>query len=386
MTAQDPDSTFSTERPAGRSFLLDLLKAVGCVLIVLHHLAFYGPMSDVVLQVWPALIDWLGEYGRLAVQLFLVCSGYLTAAGLAQRPEMGPGRVLRLAWRRYLRLSIPLMGALSAAVLVTEWVRPDFDHPSLSAPPGWWQTLAHVFFLQHLADLEALSAGVWYVAIDFQLYLITLLALWVVTLWARVKPLWRPEALRLQVMLGLTVVSLVRWNLNHDLDLYGLYFFGAYGMGWLAYRARQSRIPPKGWAVLVALGLLALWVDPRWRITTAWGVALLLAAAPERWLAPVVVRGWRAGVSQLSRMSYSVFLIHYAVSLAVSAFVTAHWPQSLAWNAGGMVAVLLLSVLAGLGLYRLTEQPRPSLQRWLLWAGVFMASSGLAMDWALASA
>ncbi len=371
-----------SERPAGRSFLLDLLKATGCLLIVLHHLAFYGPMSDVVSQAWPRLIHGLSEYGRLAVQLFLVCSGFLSAASLAAQPGMGPGSVLQLAWQRYLRLSIPLMAALSAAVLITEWVRPHFDHPSLSATPDGWQTVAHVFFLQHLADLEALSAGVWYVAIDFQLYLMTLLVLWVVTLWSRVQPGARPEALRLQLMLGLTLVSLLHWNLQPELDLYGLYFFGAYGMGWLAHRARQSRIPPKGWAVLMALGLLALWVDPRWRIATAWAVALLLATAPERWLAPVVVSGWRAGVSQLSRISYPVFLIHYAVSLPVSAFVTAYWPRSLVCNGLGMAAVVLLSLLAGLGLYRLTERPRPSLRRWLVWAAVFMASTGLAMRWA----
>jgi hypothetical protein len=263
-------------------------------------------------------------------------------------------------------------------VLVTEWIRPDFDHPSLSATPGGWQVLAHVFFLQHLADLEALSAGVWYVAIDFQLYGITLLTLWGVSLWARTRPLWRPDALRLQVVLGLTVVSLVRWNLNANLDDYGLYFFGAYGMGWLAHRARQSRIPPKGWAVLWALGCLALWVDPRWRIATAWGVALLLAAAPERWLAPVVLRGWRAAISQLSRLSYSVFLIHYAVGLAVSAVITAHVPDSFAWNAAGMLIALGLSIVAGTGLYRLTEEPRPTLRLWGLWVGVFVASAALA--------
>lgn len=367
------------ERPSGRSFLLDLLKAVGCLLIVLHHLAFYGPMSDVVLQVWPDVIDWLSEYARLAVQLFLVCSGYLTASGLAARPEMDAVRVLRLAGQRYLRLAIPLMGALSVVVLVTEWIRPVFDHPSLSAPPDGWQTLAHVFFLQNLAGMEALSTGVWYVAIDFQLYLITLLVLWGVTLWARAHPLWRPDVLRMQVMLGLTVLSLVHWNLNPDLDDYGVYFFGAYGMGWLAHRARQSRIPPKGRAVLLGLGLLALWVDPRWRISTAWGVALLLAAMPERWLAPAVVHGWRAAVSQLSRISYAVFLIHFAVSLVVSAVVTTHWPDSVAWNAVGMATSLGLSVLAGAGLYRLTELPRQNLRHWLLWVGVFMASAALAM-------
>jgi len=107
MAAQDQIPVPSTERPAGRSFLLDLFKAVGCVLIVLHHLAFYGPMSDVVAQRWPALMDGLVDHGRLAVQLFLVCSGYLTAAGFSKRPDMYAGRLVQLAWRRYLRLSLP---------------------------------------------------------------------------------------------------------------------------------------------------------------------------------------------------------------------------------------------------------------------------------------
>ena len=380
MTAQDTVSTSSTERPSGRSFLLDLLKAVGCVLIVLHHLAFYGPMSDVVAGQWPALIDWLADDGRLAVQLFLVCSGYLTASAFARRPEMGARRFFQLAWRRYLRLSLPLLAALSVAVLVTEAIRTDFHHPSLSAPPDWPQVLAHVFFLQHLLDMEALSAGVWYVAIDFQLYLLTMLALWCVTRWVRWHPDWRPDALRVQVFLALTLLSLMRWNLNTDLDLYGLYFFGAYGMGWLAWRARQSRIPPKGWAILLGLGLLALWVDPRWRITTAWATAMLLAAAPSAWLQTAVVRsGWSTAVSQVARISYSVFVIHYAVILAVSAWITHAWPQSLAANAAGMALALGLSLVAGGVLHRWTEQKNQDWRHWFLWLAVFIASAALAM-------
>ena len=385
MTTQDTAAIFSTERPAGRSFLLDLLKAIGCLLIVLHHLAFYGPMSDVVADQWPTLMDWLADDGRLAVQIFLVCSGYLTAMGLASKPEMDGARLLRLALRRYLRLATPLLAALSAAVLVTELIRTDFHHPSLSATPGWPQLLAHVFFLQHLLDMEALSAGVWYVAIDFQLYLLVLLALWAVTRWVHWHPDWRADALRVQVFLGLTLLSLLRWNLNADLDLYGLYFFGAYGMGWLAFRARQSRIPPKGWLVLLGLGALAWWVDSRWRITTAWVVALLLAAAPEAWLQSRAPQGLgQRVVSRLAKISYSVFLIHYAVALAVSAFITHWWPQSVAWNAAGMLMALVLSLLAGVLLHRGVEQKSQDWRHWLFWVGVFMASSAVAMHWSSA--
>ena len=380
MTTQDTVATSNTERPAGRSFLLDLLKAAGCVLIVLHHLAFYGPMSDVVATQWPVFMDWLAEDGRLAVQVFLVCSGYLTAASFARHPDMGPQRFVQLAWRRYLRLATPLLAALSVSVLITEVIRTDFHHPSLSAVPEWPQVLAHVLFLQHVLDMEALAAGVWYVAIDFQLYLLVLLALWAVTRWVHWHPDWRHEALRVQVFLGLTVLSLLRWNLNSDLDLYGLYFFGAYGMGWLAFRARQSRIPPKGWTILLCLGLLAWWVDPRWRITTAWAVAMLLAAAPQSWLSASTAptRGQWV-VSRLARISYSVFVIHYAVGLAVSAVVTHWWPQSVAFNAAGMLLALCMSVLAGAALHRGVEQKSQGWRHWLFWVGVFMASAGLAM-------
>ena len=63
--------------------LINVLKAGAAQLIVLHHLAFYGPMSDHVQPMWPALIDWLGDSARIAVQVFLVIGGFLAAKSLA---------------------------------------------------------------------------------------------------------------------------------------------------------------------------------------------------------------------------------------------------------------------------------------------------------------
>ena len=78
------------------------LKAGAAQLIVLHHLAFYGPMSDVAHPAMPDLLDWLYEYARMAVQIFLVIGGFLAAAslapmGLADRREVK-------AWMRSLDL------------------------------------------------------------------------------------------------------------------------------------------------------------------------------------------------------------------------------------------------------------------------------------------
>lgn len=370
-----------SSRTAGRAWLLDILKAVGCVLIVLHHLAFYGPMSDVVMQAWPGLIEWLFDRARLAVQMFLVCGGFLTAASLSKITHLDLRGGVTLLAKRYLRLAMPLLAALSAVVVVSEIIRPQFDHPSLSALPTWWQAWAHVAFLQHVLDMEALSAGVWYVAMDFQLYATALLVFALAhrmgAWWPSVPPvLWR-QGIWLLLMAG----SLGWWSGDERLDDYAVYFYGAYGLGWLAFKSREVGLSRKTWAVLLALVAVALWLDPRWRLVTALSAAALLAGAPSAWMvAPLARAWWVRGFQWLSRISYSVFVIHFSVSLVVNAVVTRLWPEQLWPNGLGMLASLGLSLCAGAVLYKWVEQPQASLKRWLAWVAVFMASVALAMN------
>jgi hypothetical protein len=154
---------------------LDALKGLACVLIVWHHLAFYGPMSDVVYSSAPGLMDWLYGYARMAVQFFLVAGGFLAAASLVPQGTAvfeAPGALML---RRYGRLVKPYLVALAVSVLVAALVRPWFDHPSVPAAPTLFQLLAHGLLLQDVLGQEALSAGVWYVAMDFQLYAMTVL-------------------------------------------------------------------------------------------------------------------------------------------------------------------------------------------------------------------
>jgi peptidoglycan/LPS O-acetylase OafA/YrhL len=377
-------------RPSGRSFLIDALKAAGCLLIVLHHLAFYGPMSDVVARAWPATVAFLYDHGRLAVQFFLVSAGFLTAASLARFEGLDALQALKLAWQRYLRLAIPLLAALSFTVLVTEGVRPDFEHTSLSAPPDWGQALAHIVLLQHVLDMEALSAGIWYVAIDFQLYAMALLSLVVVQACGLAHTVHVARAVRWGLWLGLTCASLWWWNLHANLDDHGVYFFGSYGLGMLAWEARRrlSLTTPgargpwwTAWALLLVLGGVAWCLEPRWRVATAWAVACLLVFVPAAWFAaqaPGTV-WWRSMVQWLSTVSYSVFLIHFGVSLAVSAGVTAWWPDVLWANLLGMLASLLLSLAGGALLYALVESRKPTGWRWGFWAVAFKASVALAL-------
>jgi len=353
-------------------------------------MAFYGPMSDVVAQAWPTVLAYLYVHGRLAVQFFLVCAGFLTAGSLARYEELDLSEALKLAWQRYLRLAIPLLAALSFTVLVTEWVRPDFDHASLSATPDWGQALAHMVMLQHVLDIDALSAGIWYVAIDFQLYAMTLFSLMLVKACRCAHAVNSARTLRWGLWSGLTCASLWGWNLHPGLDDHGIYFFGSYGLGLLAWEARRQFSPGLpgarhrrwlAWGMLLVVGGVSWWLEPRWRIATALGVACLLMGAPAAWLSGEVVRssGWIRVVQWLSTVSYSVFLTHFGVTLLVSAGVSALWPDVLWANTMGMVLALLLSLLGGAMLYRLVERQSSTLWRWWLWAGVFKGSVALAL-------
>ncbi|PUE11811.1 hypothetical protein B9Z51_01555 [Limnohabitans sp. T6-5] len=360
--------------------MLDVLKAVGCVLIVVHHLAFYGPMSDVMMQVIPGLMEWLYDRARLAVQMFLVCGGFLTAASLSKVQSLSWRAGLTLLWRRYLRLVMPLLAALSAAVLVSEIIRPQFDHSSLSALPSWGQAWAHVALLQHVLSMEALSAGVWYVAMDFQLYATALVVFAVAQELAARSSGTAPVVWRQRLWLLLTAGSLLWWSGNESLDDYAVYFCGSYGLGWLAYKSREIGFSRKTWALVLSLGVLAWWLDPHWRLATALCVAALLARAPQSWMemASLHTRGVQA-VQWISQRSYSIFVIHFAVSLAVNAFVTQFWPDQLWPNGLGMLASLGLSLCAGAVVFKWVEQPKPSLVRWLFGVAAFMASVALAM-------
>jgi peptidoglycan/LPS O-acetylase OafA/YrhL len=380
--------------------LIDAIKAAGCVLIVLHHLSFYGPMSDVVAKAWPGVVNWLYDHGRLAVQFFLVCAGFLTAGSLARYATLDLSEALKLTWQRYLRLVIPLLAALSFTVLVSEWVRPGFEHASLSAPPDWGQALAHVALLQHVLDLEALSAGIWYVAIDLQLYAMALGCLVLLKAWPRAQTApgsvpgadgrdWG-DARRWALWCVLVCASLWWWNLDADLDDLGVYFWGSYGLGLLAGEARQQAAWGRAGAqarlwmmgvMLVLVGCVAWWLEPRSRIAVAWGVAALLVAAPEAWFKGEAIGSsrWRAAVQWLSGVSYSVFLSHFGVSLAVNAAVTAYWPDALWANALGMLLALLLSLLLGSWLHGLVERQPPTVWRWWFWVGAFKASVALAL-------
>ena len=336
-----------------RAAAIDLLKAAACVAIVWHHLAFYGPMSDAARPLWPAAVDALYTYGRMAVQVFLVVGGYLTAASLAPdgRPLL-PAPVGVLLWRRWRRLVLPYAVALAAAMLVAALLRPWFGHASVPPAPTLTQVAAHLLLLHDLLDQEALSAGVWYVAIDFQLYALAVVGLALGSRGRGGGRLLAAGAVAGGVSL-LCALSLFWFNRDPRWDETALYFAGAYGFGMLAWLGARAPRPAWAAAALLALGLSALLVDFRGRIAVALATAVLLLWAGRAAAGRLPVPGW---VTALAHRSYAVFLIHFPVCLAVGAVVELLWPAAPWPAAAGMLLAFGLSLVAGHLLYESVER------------------------------
>lgn len=337
--------------------LINLLKGVAAQLIVLHHLAFYGPMADHARPLLPLLIGWLDEHARIAVQVFLVVGGFLAAKSLSPAGLPGIGQPLRLVWRRYVKLAPPFAAATLLAILASGWASAWMTHDSISAPPTLSQAGAHALLLHGVLGVESISAGAWYVAIDFQLYALMTLLAWLSGRLAGARPL--PWLMPFLVLAG-AGASLLYFNLDAGWDVWAPYFFGSYGLGVLAWWASDPARRAPSAALLVGamlvLSTLALALDFRIRIAVALAVACALFLF-GRLRAGACPGGALALIDKAGQVSFAVFLVHFPVCLLVNAAFTRFAPAQEHVQALGMLVAWGASLLAGAAFHRWVELP-----------------------------
>jgi peptidoglycan/LPS O-acetylase OafA/YrhL len=337
--------------------LINLLKAGAAQLIVLHHLAFYGPMADAARPLMPSIVDWLDHNGRIAVQAFLVISGFLVAKSLSPSGLPGIGNPLGTIWRRYIKLAPPFIVAMFLAIGASALARTWMVHDSISAPPNMSQLAAHVLLLHSVLGYESLSAGAWYVAIDFQLYALITCLLWVGGRIAGSRPM--PWLMPLLVTLGVSI-SLLYFNRDADFDVWAPYFFGSYGLGILAWWASDPRRPFVATfsllLMMVVPAVLALALDFRSRIAVASVVACFLFLYGRTRLSTYASSGWSV-INYLGKISYSIFLVHFPVCLVVNAAFTRFVPDDAYLQGAGVVWAWTASVAAGAVFHHWVEAP-----------------------------
>ena len=341
-------------------FLIDILKVVAALLIILHHLSSYGQIAEDARTVLPGLMTWLFEYGRYAVQIFLVMAGYLAAQSLTRysNQKLSAQGLPRVILNRYLRLFGPYAAALIftivCAYIARHWVNDEFVGESETLG----QFVAHLFFIQGILGLDSISAGAWYIAIDWQLY--SVLAILLISFPAYQTLIW--------VISILVVSSLLFFNRSGTYEAYFIYFFGSYGLGVLSYLAKCFENPSINrlaktafiviGCIIVISSLQQVWL----RNFLAWFVAIALLIwgngpyprlkQPESFLLKAIAWG--------SLRSYSAFLIHFAFILLANTLYIA--TGMYAYESGVLALSLILgvvicSVVAANYLYRWVEIP-----------------------------
>ncbi len=334
-----------------RVLLIDILKASAAQFIVLHHLAWYG-LFDHPPRI-EAQVDWLVNYGRYAVAVFIATSGFLAAQTLPFDGMASRDRPLCLIRDRYLRLLGPFLAALLLAV-ASHWVSRQWlgEHDALGETPTVTQFLAHLLMLQGLLGIESLSAGVWYVAIDFQLYALFVLLLWAghglhrlasADFMARAAP---------AMVLAMALASLLYYNRDARWDDTALYFFGSYALGIASGWSIRSGLGARYRLLIIVAALLALWVEFRARIAVAALTALLLGFGRL-----VLVRREIRLVHYLGGTSFALFLVHFPLYLMVAALFQALQLATPAWDAIGLVVTWLASMAGAHLFHRWIELP-----------------------------
>ena len=334
------------------------------MIIIIHHLSSYGQIAEDARRVLPGLMTWLYEYGRYAVQVFLVMAGYLAAQSLSRyaNAKFSANTLLKLILNRYLRLFAPYAAALiftiACAYVARLWVNDEFVGQSETLG----QFLAHLFFIQGILGLDSISAGAWYVAIDWQLYAV--LAILFVSFPRFQALIW--------LLSILAVSSLLFFNRSSDYEAYFIYFIGSYGLGVLAYlasRFEEINIRRVAKIALILIGLIIagasfqqLWL----RNFLAWFVALALYLWGDTHYPKAVDQSsFLKAIAWGSKRSYCAFLIHFAFILLANTLYIAsdlHTHESGVLALALMLGVVVCSIVAANYLYRWIEVPANKLK------------------------
>jgi len=352
----------TTTSSAVRLPLIDALRAGAAQFITWHHFMIYGPLVEWSMPSPGLLLDVVKEF-RWAAQVFFVLGGYMMARGMTRRRWDGR-QVDEFVIRRYCRLGLPYLAAIALALGACAIGRGWLSEDMIGPPPTWQQVLAHVFLLQDILGYESLSTGFWFVCVDFQLGVLFVSLLWLRDAWAR----WRGTAedapaatVPMLASWTLAACSMFYFNLDDDLEVWAIYFFGQYFLGAMVYYGLKSPRGAKWFGLYVTLMAAALLYDWRWRLATALitGIVLFLGGKlgiMERWPASRLV-------GYLGRTSYGLFLIHFPVLIVVSTV----WVR-MDWATQGMaIAGLIVAYVASLAVahvfHRAIELPAARLSR-----------------------
>ena len=300
---------------------LDGIRGVAALYVVVHHswlLSFHGYPANT----GPAWLGWL-LYGRLAVVVFITLSGFSLAVSPA-RKEWQLGGVARFARRRAWRILPPYWAALAFSLVIAWAVTPQLH----SGPPTGTSVVVYGLLLQDVVAAPVPNGAFWSIAVEAELYLVFPLLL-------LIRRRAGAAAVLAAVTAPVVAVGLLAPSLSTTDRLTGvtLQFAPLFAMGVLAAGvvAAGDRIRTLPWHWLAALAaapavLLMLLEGSAWTVNHYYwidlavgpGIAMLLVSVATGRPAALVWLLATRPVRSLGTFSYSLYLIHVPIVVAIS--------------------------------------------------------------------
>jgi peptidoglycan/LPS O-acetylase OafA/YrhL len=317
----------------GRVVGLDGIRGLAALYVVLHHcwlLTFHGYPANT----GPVWLGWL-LYGHLAVVVFFVLSGFSLAVSPA-RKGWQLGGMARFARRRAWRILPPYWAALLFSLVIAWAVTPQ-PH---NGPPTGRSVLVYGLLLQDVVRAPVPNGTFWSIAVEAELYLVLPLLLLIRRRAGAVAVLAATTVPVVALGLSGTSVSTVDKLTGLTPQFVPLFAVGMVGAGVIAASDRVRRLPWHWLAALAAAPVLLMmilqgsvwtvhnyyWID----LAIGPAIAMLLAAVATRRPAPLVWLLDTAPVRRLGAFSYSLYLIHAPIVVAISRRVVApHVPPGL---------------------------------------------------------
>ncbi|TXG78438.1 MAG: acyltransferase [Thermomicrobiales bacterium] len=313
----------------GRLRFVDGLRGIAAMMVVLYHLA--GRTSA----------DWLVSKGYLGVSVFFVLSGFVITMAIGER-KVTAGFLGRFAARRSLRLDPPYWTSIAIAIALM-LVAARMGIPK--ELPGGTAILAHLFYLQDILGLPAISDVYWSLCLEIQFYLFLMVLLWICG--------QRVGSGGFKALLGaLLVLSLVQQANLLELTPRGVFLPYWYGFaaGSVTYWTSVGRLSARYFAgTLLVLLAFAPFAHGEAVLVTALTV-MSLHVASRLWR----MQDWLSGpVTQfLGRTSYSLYLFHALIGWSAQSFAL-RFVNQWAALAIGMTSSILFAAAA----YVMIERP-----------------------------
>lgn len=313
---------------------LDGLRGLAATYVVLEHiyqaLRFYSPavvLPDLFIKALSIF-----NIGQLAVDIFIVLSGYSLMIPVIKADGQLKGGFFTYMRRRATRILPPYYAALALTLLITALM----NATGLLSPPNysdfrWEVILSHVLVIHnwHPDWIHAIDPPMWSVATEWQIYFLFPLLL---------LPIWRRFGTLAAILAGFALGMTPHYLLHGFLDSSFPWYIGLFALGMSAAVVNFSPDPrmtflreraPWGWLSIVVGGGIILycvlnrgWYGQHQIIADPLigaGAACLLVFCTHATLRtapgaqqPLALKlfgsPWATG---LGHFSYSIYLIHY---------------------------------------------------------------------------